>query len=52
MLLTKEKDLSEALKKGFDKARKKLIEEEKKRNGFLIVSDENGTIKKVPAKNL
>ena len=51
-MISKGKDLSDALKNGLDKARKKLIEEEKKRNGFLVVSDKNGVIKKIPAKDL
>lgn len=45
-------DLSEKLKIGLAKARKKLIEEEKKNNGYLIISDAKGNIKKVPAKDL
>lgn len=45
-------DLSEKLKIGFEKARRKLIAEEKKNNGYLIVSDSEGNIKKVPAKDL
>jgi hypothetical protein len=48
---TKE-DLSEKLKAGFEKARKKLINEEKKIDGYLIISDSKGNIKKVPAKDL
>ena len=52
MMLTKKKDLSEALQQGLDKARKKLIEEEKKRNGFLVIADKTGVIKKISAKDL
>lgn len=45
-------DLSEKLKIGLEKARKKLIAEEKKNNGYLVISDSQGNIKKVPAKDL
>lgn len=45
-------DLSEKMKLGFEKARKKLIAEEKKNNGYLIVSDKDGNIKKIAAKDL
>jgi hypothetical protein len=45
-------DLSKKMKLGFDKAREKLIAEEKKNNGYLIVGDKHGNIKKVAAKEL
>jgi hypothetical protein len=45
-------DISSKLAEGFLKARKKLIEEEKKNNGYLIISDKNGNVIKVPAKDL
>jgi hypothetical protein len=35
-----------------DKAIEKVIKEEKARNGYLIISDRKGNIKKVPAKDL
>jgi hypothetical protein len=44
-------DLSAKLSEGFQRARKKLIEEEKKKNGYLIIS-ENGKVIKVPASQL
>jgi hypothetical protein len=46
--LEEEKAVDAALKK----VSEKLIEETKKQNGYLIVADENGTIKKIPAKDL
>ncbi len=45
-------DLSEKMKIGFTKARNNLIAEEKKNNGYLIIADDKGNIKKVPAKDL
>lgn len=45
-------DLTEALREGFHKTRKKLIEKEKKNNGYLIVTDKDGKVKKIPAKDL
>jgi hypothetical protein len=45
-------DLSEKMRIGFDKARLKLLEREAKNDGFLIISDKEGNIKKVPAKEL
>ena len=49
---TKSEDISEKLKEGFERARKKLIEQEKARNGYLIVTDDEGKVKKIPAKDL
>ena len=43
---------SEAIEKGLKKVSQKLIAEEKARNGYLIISDKKGGIKKVPAKDL
>jgi len=45
-------DLSAKMQTGFDKARLKLLEREAKNDGFLIISDKDGNIKKVPAKEL
>ena len=45
-------DLSERMQVGFDKARLKLLEKEAKNDGYLIISDKDGNIKKVPAKEL
>lgn len=41
-----------AIEKGLKKVSQRLIAEEKARNGYLIISDKNGNIKKVPAKDL
>ena len=46
------KDISATLEKSLAKVRKKLIEEEKKINGYLVVSDKDGKVKKIPAKDL
>ena len=45
-------DRSEALERGLKKVSEKLIEETKKNNSYLVVSDDNGNIKKIPAKDL
>ncbi|HXI00955.1 MAG TPA: hypothetical protein VNI52_11865 [Sphingobacteriaceae bacterium] len=45
-------DLSEKLEKGFALVRKRLIEYEKKNNGYLVISDKDGNIKRVAAKDL
>lgn len=46
------KDLSAKMKAALDKAVKKLVAEEKTKNGYLVVSDEKGNVKKIPAKDL
>jgi len=48
----KSEDLSDKIKVALDKAIKKVIAEEKARNGYLVISDKKGNIKKVPAKDL
>ena len=45
-------DLLEKIMLAAEKARKKLIEKEKKENGYLIIADKNGNPIKVPAKDL
>ncbi len=45
-------DLSDKIKTALDKAVKKIIREEKNRDGFLVVGDNAGNIKKIPAKDL
>lgn len=45
-------DLSDKIKTALDKAVKKIIKEEKSRDGFLVIGDEAGNIKKIPAKDL
>jgi hypothetical protein len=49
---TKSEDISAKLAEGFKKVREKLIEEEKKENGYLIIGDKNGNVIKIPAKDL
>lgn len=48
----KQGDLSDKIKIALDKAIKKLIEEEKTRNGYLVIADKDGKVVKVPAKDL
>ncbi len=43
---------SKALEAGLKKVSEKLIAEEKQNNGYLIIADNKGNIKKVPAKDL
>ncbi len=43
---------SKAIERGLKKVSQKLIAEEKARNGYLVISDKKGGIKKVPAKDL
>lgn len=45
-------DLSEKIQVALDKAIEKIITEEKKNDGYLVISDSNGNIIKVPAKDL
>lgn len=51
-LSTRHKDLSEATAKALKKVSEKLIAEAKATNSYLVVSDENGNVKKIPAKDL
>ncbi len=48
----KQEDLSPKIKVALDKAIQKVIAEEKARNGFLVISDTEGNIKKIAAKDL
>ena len=50
--IKKKEDLSGKIKIALDKAIQKVIAEEKTRNGYLVISDKNGHIQKVPAKDL
>jgi hypothetical protein len=43
---------SELTTKGLALVRKRLIEKEKKNNGFLVIADKKGKIKKIPASEL
>ncbi len=45
-------DLSQKMQLGFEKARKKLIAETKKANGYLVIAGKDGKVKKVPANDL
>ncbi|HEX5151800.1 MAG TPA: hypothetical protein VFW07_10135 [Parafilimonas sp.] len=44
--------LRSATEAALKKVSEKLIKDTKKENGYLIIVDKNGTIKKVPAKDL
>ena len=48
----KNEDLSDKIKIALDKAIQKIVAEEKSRNGYLVVSDKKGKVKKIPAKDL
>ncbi len=48
----KREDLSPKIKVALNKAIQKVIAEEKARNGFLVISDIEGNIKKIAAKDL
>ena len=45
-------DISTTLEKSLKKVWEKLIEEEKKNNGYIVISDKDGKVKKIPAKDL
>ena len=49
--ITAQKELK-AIERGLKKVSERLIAEEKARGGYLIISDKNGNIKKVSAKDL
>jgi hypothetical protein len=48
----KKNDLTNKIKTALDKAVKKVIAEEKAKGGYLVTGDENGNIRKIPAKDL
>ena len=48
----KREDLSDKIRLALDKGIKKLIAETKATNSYLVVADKDGTIKKIPAKDL
>lgn len=48
----KQEDLSGKMKIALDKAIKKVVEETKAKNSYLVFSDKDGNIKKIPAKDL
>jgi hypothetical protein len=51
-LSQRHKEESEAIEKALKKVSEKLIAETKEKNSYLVVSDEHGNIKKIPAKDL
>lgn len=46
------KSFSQLTKEGLAATRKKLIAEEKKKHGYLVIADKNGRVKKVPASQI
>ena len=50
--VSKKRDLSSKIKTALDKAVKKVIADQKAKDGYLITGDEAGNIKKIPAKDL
>ncbi len=53
MIEAKEKtDMTVKIQAALDKAIQKVIADEKARDGFLVIADSNGNIKKIPAKDL
>jgi hypothetical protein len=48
----KQEDLSNKIKLALNKATEKIIAEEKSLNGYLVISDKKGNVKKVLAKDL
>ena len=48
----KREDLSGKIKTALDKGIQKLIAETKATNSYIVVSDKNGKVKKIPAKDL
>ena len=51
-LSKKHRDLSAEIDKALKKASENVIAEAKKLNSYLVVSDKDGNIKKIPAKDL
>lgn len=51
-MVSKKQDLTSKIKTALDKAVKKIIAEEKTKDGYLITGDQKGNIKKIPAKDL
>lgn len=50
--IQKKNDLTEKIQTALDKAVKKVIAEEKAKDGHLVTGDKHGNIKKIPAKDL
>jgi hypothetical protein len=49
---SKWKSLDEKIEAGLKRTAEKLINEEKKKNGYLIIAGKDGKIKKIPAREL
>ena len=45
-------DISALLETSLKKAREKLIEKEKKNDGYLVIAGKDGKVRKVPARDL
>ncbi len=45
-------DISDKLRLGFDRARLKFLEKKAQQNGVVIISDAEGNVRQVPAKEL
>ena len=45
-------DISNTLRIGFDQARLKFLEKQAQQNGVVVVSDTDGNVGQVPAKEL
>jgi hypothetical protein len=53
MIQTKSKEsLSDKIQVALDKAIQNLIAETKAKNSYLVIADEKGNIKKIPARDL
>ncbi len=50
--LVKREDLSAKIQVALDKAIEQVKAETKAKNSFLVIADEKGNIKKIPAKDL
>jgi hypothetical protein len=48
----KREDLSDKIKIALDKAINNVIAETKSKNTYLVIADDDGNIKKIPAKDL
>ena len=48
----KHEELGRSVDVALRKVSKKLIQETKKENGYLVVADKKGIVKKIPAKDL
>jgi len=47
----KSEDLSSKIKVALDEAIQKVIKEEKARDGYLVISDKKGDVKKISARD-